>query len=344
MVIFQVYPNLKHQGGAEKLVLSIAEYLSTSNEVYILSEDHNPVLPKGVKHVFVPLKSPVQLLAALFKLRLLIRKYEPDIIHSHHRMPTMLLSLLRKGKRFRLIHTAHNTFFNKRIFGKSNADKYIAVGKEVEKNLLGFFRLPSSKVTTIINGVPKVETDATKRSSLKNTAVVVGRLSEQKGHKYLFEAWKQVLQAKPEAKLLVIGDGELRGQLQKQASQLGITNNIEFLGFRKDAADWMNKAEFVILPSLWEGLPLTVLEAFSVQKTVVATGVDGTKEVVLNRETGLLVEPRNPESLSNAIIELYTNFALRKYMEEKAYSIFLKKYTIGRMLSNYEELITQLIK
>ncbi len=115
------------------------------------------------------------------------------------------------------------------------------------------------------------------------------------------------------------------------------------MGFCSNPIEWVLKTEFGILPSLWEGLPLFPIEAFSVKRTVVATAVDGTPELVIDRKTGLLVQPKDVKKLTEAIIFMFENPECRKEMAENGYRLFKEKFTISRMLKGYEEKFEQVV-
>src|SRR5919109_211517 len=130
---------------------------------------------------------------------------------------------------------------------------------------------------------------------------VVGRLEEQKGHVYLLDAWPSVLAEFPDARLLLVGDGSLRGALEHHAQDLGIAGSVLFAGFRSDVPRVLDALDVLALPSLYEGMPLTAIEASAMAKPVVATAVDGTPEVVREGRTGRLVPPRDVVALSRAL-------------------------------------------
>jgi glycosyltransferase involved in cell wall biosynthesis len=133
---------------------------------------------------------------------------------------------------------------------------------------------------------------------------VVGRLEPQKGHAYLFEAWPSIVAEFPDARLLVVGDGSLRPRLQARAQELGVAGSVLFAGFRADIPRVLDAIDVLALPSLYEGMPLTAIEASAMGRPVVATAVDGTPEVVVEGETGLLVSPGDPAGLANALCRL----------------------------------------
>ena len=126
-------------------------------------------------------------------------------------------------------------------------------------------------------------------------------------------------------------------------SKFNLSKNVVFLGFCSNPIEWVIKTEFGILPSLWEGLPLFPIEACSVKRTVVATAVDGTPEVVIDRKTGLLVPPKDVKKLAEAIIFIFKNQEYRKKMAEEGYRLFKEKFTIDKMLKGYEEVYQKVI-
>src|SRR5207237_3211119 len=130
---------------------------------------------------------------------------------------------------------------------------------------------------------------------------VIGRLEAQKGHVYLLDAWPSVLAEFPDARLLLVGEGSLRGALERHARDLGIASSVLFAGFRSDVPRVLDALDVLALPSLYEGMPLTAIEASAMAKPVMATAVDGTPEVIREGRTGRLVTPREPAALYRAL-------------------------------------------
>ena len=130
--------------------------------------------------------------------------------------------------------------------------------------------------------------------------VCVGRLSEQKGHRFLLEAMREVLAVHPEARLLMAGDGHLRRQLEEQAAPLG--DRVAFLGLREDVPALLASADLFVFPSLWEGQGNALLEAMTVGPATVATDIPSTRETVADGKEALLVAPANPGALAGAML------------------------------------------
>jgi glycosyltransferase involved in cell wall biosynthesis len=134
--------------------------------------------------------------------------------------------------------------------------------------------------------------------------VAAGRLSVEKGFQVLVEAAPAILKAVPSARLVVFGDGPLRGSLERRVAALGLTDRVRLPGFRDDLDCLLPWADLVVLPSLTEGLPNVALEAAAAGVPVVATAVGGTPEVVIDGQTGVLVPPGEPTSLASRIVDV----------------------------------------
>ena len=142
-------------------------------------------------------------------------------------------------------------------------------------------------------------------------------------------------------RFLIVGSGEDEEKLKRLAEDLGVTDAVIFMGYRSDIQNIMRQLDLIVLSSLWEGLPLTPIEAFSVGKTVVATAVDGTVEIVKDEYNGLLVKARNSKQIANKVCELIQNVERRKMYERKAKETFEKEFSFElfgqRYVHAYEE-------
>ena len=192
-------------------------------------------------------------------------------------------------------------------------DRVIAVSESAREFLIHTKGISLEKVTVIPNGCDlSVFRPGRARKAVRMelgldadapVIGVVGRLEPQKGHQFLLDAFPRVAAEFPNARLLLIGDGSLRTQLARQAARVGIASHVIFAGFRTDIPRLLDAVDLMVLPSLWEGMPLTALEAAAMAKPIVATDVDGTAEVVQDGVTGRLVPPANASALGDAILE-----------------------------------------
>jgi glycosyltransferase involved in cell wall biosynthesis len=173
--------------------------------------------------------------------------------------------------------------------------------------------------------------------------VHVGRLEPQKGHRVLLDSLVAVRYVLPDVKLLIVGDGRLRTELREQVRSLQLNDAVIFTGSRENVAYFYSAADLVVLPSLWEGLPLTAIEAGAMQKPIVATAVDGTPEVVQHGTTGLLVPPADARSLSDAILQLIGNRDLREQMGAAGRRWVEQRFSVKQQVENTASVYRELM-
>lgn len=174
--------------------------------------------------------------------------------------------------------------------------------------------------------------------------LTVARMTWQKGHDTLLAAAPKVLARYPEACLAWVGDGPERPRLEAQAHALGLSGNIRFLGQRQDVAALLGAADLFVLPSRFEGHPLSALEALASGLPVVGTRVCGLDEAVVHGETGLLVEPDRPEELAAAIVELLADGGLRRRMGRAGRQHVAARFTARAMAQATEQLYQSLLR
>jgi glycosyltransferase involved in cell wall biosynthesis len=195
-------------------------------------------------------------------------------------------------------------------------DRDIAVSRASRDRLIRYLGVPSSRLVAVPNAVELQRFDAPAepgRSALRREwgippdAPVLGvlaRLTPQKGLTYLISAMPAILAQHPGTYALVVGEGYLRPDLEAQATSLGVAERVLFVGYRRNVVDYLRASDLFVLPSLFEGMPLSILEAMGAGLPVIATAVDGTPEVVIDGETGLLVSPEDPLALAEAVNRL----------------------------------------
>ncbi|MCI0706472.1 MAG: glycosyltransferase family 4 protein [Ignavibacteriae bacterium] len=202
----------------------------------------------------------------------------------------------------------------------------------------------SNKVAVIPNGIEVSRFDTTAgRQRIRiefgctDSDVLIGsigRLHFQKGFVYLLEAAQAVLQKRKNVRFVLVGDGPLSEMLVEKCTRLGISSSVHFAGTRLDIPDVLSGFDIFVLPSLWEGLPLVLLEASAAGKAIVATAVDGSKEIVQDNETGVLVPPESPSALAEAIIRLVDDKSFREQVSRNARAIAREKYSADKMVED----------
>jgi len=284
-----------------------------------------------------------------------IRRFRPDIVNPHLFRSTLVAAPLAKWLGVpKVVETYHGreawrrgpikgSFLIDRIV-THYVDRIVAVSEAAARFLVEVKGIPREKITVVPNGrdltafLPQNGrglAEVRKHLDIPDEAAVVGvvgRLEEQKGHCFLLEALPSVLADFPNTRLLVVGDGSLREELEEQARHLGVSSNIIFTGFRDDVSHLLNVMDLVVLPSLHEGMPLTAIEAAAMAKPIVATWVDGTPEVVQDGITGRLVPPADPPALSEAMLELLRNPSQAHRMGEAARQNALARFDLSRQV------------
>lgn len=226
--------------------------------------------------------------------------------------------------------------------------RYIAVSNEVKERLCQDLGVPESKIRVVHNGIQLSPFDRPADSKLRAMLTqgserpivfTPARLHSQKGHVYLLEAAALL----PDALFVLAGDGPERASLEERARKLGIQTRVRFLGQRQDIPLLLASCDLFVLPSLYEGLPISVLEAMAAGKPLVATDIGGTKEAVINGVTGFLVPPENPTELAAAIRTLLSDQGLAARLAEAGRARAIQEFSSDAMVRGtcrvYDELI-----
>jgi glycosyltransferase involved in cell wall biosynthesis len=171
----------------------------------------------------------------------------------------------------------------------------------------------------------------------------VGNLRPVKNQILLLQAAHQVCATHPQVRVIIIGDGPLREQLACTAEALGIQKQVRFLGARADIPELLNALDIFVLPSLSEGLPMSVLEAMACGLPVVATRVGGLPEVVVHEHTGLLVASQDAQQLAAALNRLVQQEDTRLSLGRQGRTRVMKHFSVQRMVSTYESLYHSLL-
>jgi glycosyltransferase involved in cell wall biosynthesis len=172
----------------------------------------------------------------------------------------------------------------------------------------------------------------------------VARLYPQKGHVYLLSAFKKVLEEEPNVFLLLVGDGPLRPELEAQVSTLGICANVRFLGERDDLADVFDSIDLFVQASIWEGMSIALMQAMLCGKTVVATRVDGTAEIIEDQKTGILVDPASSDALAAGIIRLLRDPDLSQRMAQRSRELIRRDFAVEKMVSKFDTMYKELLQ
>lgn len=337
-------------GGTEKVVLQLCNILCNKvNKIIVcstggcLESELNKIGVKHYKIKDVSSKNPFSFVSTYLTLKRIILKEKITIVHSHHRMAALFAELVSPKSIIKLAN-AHNTFYNKKLLTKFAYKNtfVVAVGEMVKNNLIDYFKIPSSQIYVIHNAVsPFTEEikiiDSIYKEKQKGNIIIgnVGRLAPQKGMEFFIKSAEVVVKKHSNARFFIVGEGELKKDLLELIKKLNLEKICYILGYRSDVQNVMSQCDFIVLSSLWEGLPLTPIESFSVSKTVVATNVDGTPEIVKNKENGLLVEAKNVNEMASKICYLIENESEKNKFENNAKLTYENYFSYNTMQEKY---------
>jgi glycosyltransferase involved in cell wall biosynthesis len=255
------------------------------------------------------------------RLSRFMARLRPDVVNAHLFRSTAIAAPVARWHGARVVETYHGRegwrqgrtplrFLPDRLIGRL-LHRVIAVSEAARGFLIRAKGYRPDTITVVPNGrdlaafVPGRAREAARKELGLDRGVpvvgVVGRLEPQKGHVYLLDAWPAVTREFPDARLLLVGEGSLRTALEAQARARGIAASVLFTGFRDDMPRVLDAIDILCLPSLYEGMPLTAIEASAMARPVVATAVDGTPEVVRDGHTGRLVPPADASALAGAL-------------------------------------------
>ena len=329
---------------------------------------------KGVKIVNIPFLlrqiNPVYDLLALFSLYLLLIKERPTIVHTHTSKAGLLGRLAAKLARIPIIiHTPHGHVFfgyfgpfKTKIFiilerlASRITDKIVALtDREKEDNVM--FRIAKEDRFAVICSGVKLEKfkelGLNEKQNFKkelgipeNSLIVgtVGRLVPVKGPEFMIKAAKYIISIYPRTFFIFTGDGYPKQDLEKKAFELGLKENIIFLGWRDDAAKIISVYDVFVLPSLNEGMGRVLVEAMAFGKPIVASNIGGIPDLVTHGKNGFLVPPKNPRELAKYIQILLDDEEKRETMgragKEMAMN-FSEEIMVKRIIKLYKKLLTK---
>lgn len=269
------------------------------------------------------------------------------------------LSTLFLRKRIPLVSIVHNTlsqetefigrkplspFFNRRY------DRVIAVSEGIRRDYIRVCHAAERQVTTVYN--PVIDSDFARRAAEPLThpwldeerafvtMVQAGRLCEQKNHRLMLRALNLLNRTGDDCRLILLGDGELRGELESEAEQLGLKNRIEFAGYAANPLPYFKKADMVVLSSDYEGLPTVLIEALACGAKIVSTDCpSGPREILKDGTLGVLVERGNPYMLAEGIRKARAWNPDRERMRARA-----QDFTLSKSVDRYEDVFIDVLK
>lgn len=292
-------------------------------------------------------------ITTIFALVRLCRKHKPDIFVAHgfseHLWGRIAAVLARVP---RIVHVEHNTRerYNRFRLALSSflnryTDAIVGCSEGVKEVLLGRGYLPH-KCYAISNGIQLApfEKMPAKWKARKRQIVMVSRIAKQKDHATLIRAMSKLKERGIEVPLKIIGKGKNKNllPLKRLVTQYGLSDNIEFMGYRSDIPDLLMQSQVFVQCTHYEGMPLTLIEAMAAGCAVIGSEVPGVKEVIKHEHNGLLHTHENEEELANAIERILSESELAKGMSANARHVAFEKFSTEVMHDNYHQLFRDL--
>ncbi len=358
-------------GGLEKILAAIVLNLDKEKynvSVWCLREGGffaNKLVKEGIDVKILHISTSRNPLS-IYKLYKLLKSRKFDIIHTHAYSAGTIgrISAFLAGVPVIISHN-HSVYdyYNKYYHFVEwllclITDKIICVSDIVKKFANETQRINAKKLITIHNGIDSEYTVSEKRTSgLRKVLDIpadhsiictIAHMEEHKGIKYLLESASLLLQSRNDISFLLVGEGALKEELKILSTDLKIEKNVIFTGERSNIPEILSLTDIFVLPSLREGMPLTILEAMDCGKPIIATNVGGVPEIVKDGVTGILVSPKDPEALYSAMNELLDDRKRQEKMGRNGKRVcnesFSSKTMVGKIEDLYDFLINKKIK
>lgn len=355
--------------GAERWILALVRYCDASqveNLVITIKDSPNARIDlidkaneMGFKTDLITAYGPFDP-RTIYQTVKLIKKHKVDILHTHGYKSDIIGFLAAKLTGIPIVSTPHG--FELPINPKSNMyhklgtlflrwlDWVVPVSEGLKDQCMEK-GIHAKKIKVIKNGVdilevqevmPHAELLTMKREKEVKLIGYVGQLIERKGLPNLIIAMKTVT-CKTKAKLLIIGDGKIKNKLQEMAGHNGLSECIDFLGFRTDRLEIVKCLDAFVLPSYLEGLPRAIMEAMAAKVPVIASDIPGIREIVHHNKTGILVPVDSPDQLADNILELINNSQKADELRQNAFNHVKLHHSAERMAKEYCRLYESII-
>lgn len=367
-------------GGVEKILLSRLKHHDKSRFKFFIAYSHGGELEEAFKKEDVILYKfqnaemrfrDFHGISIIYKLVKYIKQQNIDIIHTHLFVPYFFGTIAAKLTDIPIINHIHTEEF-RRLLPTENHLKGIIRGHPVLNRLLlygtdltiatcqstekAFINLgiKKDKVALLHNGIDlpsldylnSLNLEAIKsefKLSSKNIVCNIARLAKQKNQALFIRAIPGALKEFPDTQFLIVGDGPLKAELMELAKSLGVANNVIFTGTVPSAYPILAISDMFVLSSVWEQHPMTILEAMAMQKPVIAPKLAGIPDTVIDGKTGILLPPRDVDSLTKAILHLLRNKNEARKMGIKGKKLVQDKFSNKEVVRKIEQLYLEIL-
>lgn len=347
MKIIQVIP-LLDLAGAETMCENLTNgLLKLGHEVTVVSlyNYQSPITERmqgnGINIVYLNKRNGIDV-STIFKLIKVFKEYEPDVVHSHlyaGKYAHIAASLCRIPGKVYTIHNIAtkeagrlNRLFNRFLFKHCNVIP-VALSGEIQKSVMIEYGMGSVFTPVVFNGVPMEKCHKKKDYAGNKKLLHVGRFATAKNHEVLVKSIANLVESGHEVQLDLYGQGELEESTKDLVKKLHMENNIKFCGLTDDIYSIMEQCDIFVLPSIYEGMPMTLIEAMGTGMPILASNVGGIPDMIENEKSGLLCEP-TVDGVVRGLERLIESEEDRKRYGENAI-ISSEKFSADKMAKDY---------
>jgi len=358
--LIQVDAGREWRGGQRQSLLLAREIQKKGYPLIFVVQPGSPLHKRAVEQnlpvVPVRFRNEMDILAAL-RLTWVMRRKKCALVHFHdaHSLATGSYAASWAKVPLRFISRRVDFPLNKNSLSqrkyRKDVDSIIAVSEGV-KNVLLEGGIPERSIEVVPDGVDFSPFEVKKRSDYLRRELsfapddylvgIVAHLADHKGHKYLIEATRILKEKAPKIKVIIVGEGPLMMDLTQQAKEIQVEDMVFFLGFREDVPQILASLDLFVLSSYLEGMGSSIMDAMAHRLPVVASRVGGIPEVVIHGKTGVLVPPRKPSALAEAILTFYNDHSMAELYGQRGYEVVHKKFSAesmaGKIIAIYERL------
>lgn len=358
MNILMVRPRLE-AGGATKSIILLSEGLSKAGHRLTVAT-HSGDWLKTIRQLNIGLyllplypSSALNFVRSAINLLKIIHREQIDLLHSHHRFSNLVCQFVSQLSGVPTVSTVHEFKDNQIWLTRWGLRQHVIVFSESLKvHLNTHYGVPSHRISVVKMGIqpelPSLQTIAAVREkfNLPQEGIMIGcisRLSEEKGISILLRAISQVKKAGHQAHYLVIGEGPQKSELEYLSSQLDLDDQVHFLGWQDEISAIIAHLDFLVLPSLSEGLGLVVLEGLAQAKPTIGSRTGGIPEIIQDGTNGLLVSPGHVDELARAIIYLLKNLDVTTLLGQTGQQR-LADFSVEAMIKQTEQVYLQALQ
>ena len=316
---------------------------------YTDSSISNYLKENGINIIYLNKKRGVDF-RIVRKLFIILNDIKPDIVHTH--LNTLVyVALPCLFYNIAMVHTVHNIAIKELPILSRNIHKLlyktkrvvpVAISPVIKETISMYYDLPLNSIPVIYNGTDLSKCYLKKQQSVYVTKIIhIGRFDYQKNHKMLVQVFGDIVKKYSEIKLILCGTGELEEEIRQKVKEMNISDNVIFCGLVDDVFKLLHEADIFILPSLYEGFPITIIEAMGTGIPIIATDVGGVRDIIQDGINGLLCKVEK-EDIKNKLEYCIRNYQLRVRLGKNA-AANSKKYSLVNMTKEYVELYKRTI-